>query len=94
MLSFFISQTIKYERIEHIMNDGKSTGWRKNVIRDLESQYGNLEEIIPKLVNQGGQTFAAFQLNTTATTISKWLKEHDYVQKVEWVKRGELETAS
>lgn len=67
---------------------------RRFVLRDLESQYGNLEEIIPKLVNQGGQEFAAFQLNTTQNTISNWLKHNGYIKKTEWVKEGELEAAS
>lgn len=64
---------------------------RPYVLQELESQYGNLEEIIPKLVNQGGQKFAAFQLNTSQSTISKFLKEHGYIQKTEWIKEGELE---
>lgn len=67
---------------------------RRFVLRDLETQYGNLEEIIPKLVNQGGQAFAAFQLNTTQNTISLWLKEHGYTKKTEWIKQGELEAVS
>lgn len=76
------------------MDDGKSKGWRKNVIQDLEKEYGDLEAIIPKLVNQGGQTFAAFQLDTTPTTISRWLKANGYVQQVTYVKRDKLVAAS
>lgn len=76
------------------MNEGRAKGWRKVTVKDLEKEYGNLEEIIPKLVNEGGQTYAAFQLGTTATTISKWLKAHGYIQKVEWVKSPELQAAS
>lgn len=67
---------------------------RRFVMRDLESQYGNLEEVIPKLVNEGGQAYAAFQLNTTQNTISLWLKEHGYIRKIEWVKAPELQAAS
>lgn len=67
---------------------------RKYVIQELESQYGNLEDVIPKLVNQGGQTFAAFQLNTTPTTISRWLKKHSYIQVVTWVKSDAQKVAS
>jgi len=67
---------------------------RRFVLRDLESQYGNLEEIIPKLVNEGGQQFAAFQLSTTQNTISNWLKEHGYTKKTEWIKQPNLEAVS
>lgn len=76
------------------MNEGRAKGWRKITVKDLEKEYGDLEEIIPRLVNEGGQTYAAFQLGTTATTISKWLKAHGYIQKVTYVKQGELEAAS
>lgn len=63
------------------------------VLRDLEEQYGDLNKVIPPLVNQGGQQFAAHQLSTSQFTISKWLKDNGYVQKIEWVKRGEKECA-
>ena len=76
------------------MNEGRAKGWRKITIKDLEKEYGNLEEIIPKLVNEGGQTYAAFQLGTTATTISKWLKAHGYIQKTEWIKQANWQAVS
>jgi len=67
---------------------------RRDTLKDLERDYGDLEKIIPRLVNEGGQAFAAFQLNTTQATISNWLKHNGYVKKTEWVKEGELEAAS
>jgi len=51
---------------------------RRHVLRDLESQYGDLHKIIPPLVNTGGQAYAANQLNTTQSTISNWLKANGY----------------
>lgn len=67
---------------------------KRDALKDLEQLYGDLHEIIPSLVNQGGQTFAAFQLNTTQATISNWLKHNGYTKKTEWVKEGVLEAAS
>lgn len=56
-------------------------------LRDLESQYGDLHKVIPKLVNQGGQQFAAFQLGVSISTVSTWLKDNGYIQKVEYVRK-------
>ena len=67
--------------------------WYKS-LRDLEKQYPDLAAVIPALVNEGGQYYAARQLNTSATVISRWLKSNGYIKKTEWVKRGELEAAS
>jgi hypothetical protein len=60
-------------------------------LRDLEAQYGDLHKVIPKLVNEGGQQYAAFQLGVSISTISSWLKDNGYIQKVEYV-RKELAT--
>jgi len=59
------------------------------VLRDLEEQYGDLNKVIPPLVNLGGQAFAAFKLNTTQNTISRWLKDNGYTKREKWVKEGE-----
>lgn len=55
---------------------------KRFVLRDLESQYGDLHKIIPPLVNTGGQAYAANQLNTTQATISNWLRENGYFKRV------------
>lgn len=65
----------------------------KPAIKQLEQQYGDLNQIIPKLVNQGGQKFAAFQLGTTQINISRWLKDNGYKQEIKWVKQTDLEHA-
>jgi hypothetical protein len=67
---------------------------KKDVLKDLEQRYGDLHKIIPQLVNQGGQGFAACELKTTQATISNWLKDNGYVKKTEWVKEEELQAAS
>lgn len=67
---------------------------KRDVLQELEKVYGDLNKIIPPLVNEGGQELAARQLNTTQATISNWLKHNGYMKKTEWVKEGELEAAS
>jgi len=86
MFLFLVSLTIKYERMETIIMA------RPNVIESLPKDY--LEEVIPKLVNKGGQKLAAKKLKTSTVTISRWLKRNGYSQKIIWVKRGEVEAAS
>lgn len=66
---------------------------RPYALRDLEKEYGDLKQIIPPLVNEGGQKYAAFQLNTAQSTISKWLKNNGYRQEIKWVKQTDLERA-
>lgn len=60
---------------------------KRYVLAELEKQYGNLENVIPKLVNTGGQAYAAHQLNTTQATISNWLRSNGYEMLVTYVKR-------
>jgi hypothetical protein len=55
-------------------------------LRDLESQYGDLNKIIPPLVNLGGQKYAATQLTCSVATISTWLKDNGYVGKTTYVR--------
>lgn len=50
----------------------------RNRLKELESKYGSLEEIIPRLVNEGGQKMAASVLNVSQSTVSVWLKENGY----------------
>lgn len=59
---------------------------KRNKVGELEQEHGNLERIIPPLVNKGGQRLAADKLGTTQTTISRWLKDHGYISRTEWVK--------
>lgn len=59
-------------------------------LRELESQYPNLEEVIVKLVNQFDQKYAANQLSTSQSTVSNFLKLRGYVRKIQYVKRGKV----
>lgn len=56
------------------------------VLRELEAKHGSLHEIIPKLVNRGGQKCAADELGISAMTVSRWLKINGYKQRVVWEK--------
>ena len=56
-------------------------------IPELEKEYGDLHKIIPPLVNEGGQAYAAFQLDTTQATISRWLRDNGYAPKTTYEKQ-------
>lgn len=59
---------------------------RRFRIKELERQYGDLHQVIPPLVNQFSQAEAAMRLGVSSATISKWLKDNNYVLKLEYVK--------
>jgi len=60
---------------------------KKDRLKELEVQKGNLERLIPPLVNRGGQKLAAEKLGVSQATISKWLKDHRYVASTIWQKQ-------
>jgi len=64
---------------------------KRNKLPELEREYGNLEAVIPPLVNQFDQKYAANQLSTSQATISRWLKNSGYSKKITWVKGGKHE---
>jgi hypothetical protein len=55
-------------------------------LREVERLEGDLHEVIPKLVNQGGQAFAAIVLKVSQATISTWLKSNGYRKIERWEK--------
>lgn len=55
-------------------------------LRELEQQRGDLEKVIPPLVNRDGQKEAARVLGTTQATISNWLKANRYRSKTVYEK--------
>jgi hypothetical protein len=60
---------------------------RRNKLLEIEQVRGKpLDRIIPELVNRYGQLGAALELGVTQTTISRWLKDHHYVQLITYVK--------
>lgn len=50
----------------------------RNKLLKLEEEKGDLNTVIPPLVNAGGQKLAAQELGTTQATISLWLKKNGY----------------
>lgn len=65
---------------------------KRDVLKDLKAKHGELDKVIPVLVNAGGQNHAANELQTTQSTISRWLKINGYKQRVIWEKEFEHET--
>jgi hypothetical protein len=62
--------------------------------RELREQYPNLDEMLVRLLNKGGQSFAALQLGTTQPTISQIIKRCDRIEHVSFYKLKEEEKAS
>lgn len=50
--------------------------------QELRGEYPDLEEKLVKLLNQGGQQFAATQLGTTQATISNIIKRSKCIRRV------------
>lgn len=59
---------------------------RKDRLKELEAAHGNLDAVIPELVNRGGQKLAAATLKTTQATISRWLRRAGYRKVEKWEK--------
>lgn len=57
-----------------------------NKLRELEDQYGDLNKVIPKLVNELGQKGAAKKLGASQSFVSMWLNANHYVLFNEWRK--------
>lgn len=48
-------------------------------LREIEQEHGELEQVIPKLVNKlGSQKAAADKLGLSQATISTWLRDNGY----------------
>lgn len=59
---------------------------KPNRLREIEEQYGDLQKIIPHLVNEHGQAEAARLLDVSPSTISLWLKHNGYVLVTQYVR--------
>lgn len=56
-------------------------------LQEVEKERGRpLEEIIPPLVNIGGQRRAADELGLSQATISNWLRDNGYKPIIQYVK--------
>lgn len=49
-----------------------------NKLRELEEKHGDLDKVIPKLVNELGQRRAAEKLEVSQAFISFWLNANHY----------------
>ena len=58
---------------------------KRFILRDLEREHGKpMTEVIPPLVNSGGQQHAAAVLGVTMSTICKWLKDNGYEKVIRY----------
>lgn len=55
----------------------------------LREKHGDLEEVIPRLVNVFGQEGTARRLGVKQSWVARWLKEHHYVPVTQYVKHIE-----
>lgn len=55
-------------------------------VRELEHEHGDLDRVIPALVNECGQLGAALRLGVSTATISRWLNRNGYERRVVWVR--------
>lgn len=60
-------------------------------LKIVESEKGDLHEIIPRLVNQKGQRQAGIELGLSAATINSWLKRNGYIKKIQYIRSQEWE---
>lgn len=56
----------------------------------LREVKGDLNQIIPALVNRHGQAEAGRQLGVSQHTISRWLKENGYKQVIRYEKEEKV----
>jgi len=62
-------------------------------IRAIESKLGTLDSTIPFLLKEfhGNQRLVADCIGLSPAFISRWLRQHGYVQVVQWVKQESKE---
>lgn len=56
-------------------------------LQALKKERGDLEKVIPELVNAHGQHETARILGVSAATVNKWLKDNGYTLKQVYVKQ-------
>ena len=55
-------------------------------LRIVEQRCGDLHTVIPKLVNEIGQSETARLLGVSQFTVNRWLKKHHYKPKIVYIK--------
>jgi len=63
---------------------------QKGRMAQLEARYGDLEKVIPQMVNTIGQSPTAERLGVAQSTISRWLRENGYISRIVYQKSEEL----
>lgn len=58
-------------------------------ILKLEKEHGDLEKVIPHMVNAIGQAQTAERLGVAQATISRWLKDNGYISRIVYQKSEE-----
>lgn len=51
-------------------------------IRYLKDKFGDLDRVIPEMVNQHGQHGTARLLGISTATVNKWLKDNGYRRRM------------
>jgi hypothetical protein len=59
----------------------------KQALKALEREKGDLERLIPPLVNKYGVVEAGNKLKISAATVGKWLKDNNYTSITMWMKK-------
>lgn len=59
----------------------------KQALKELQREKGDLERVIPPLVNKYGVVEAGNKLKISASTVGKWLKDNNYVGNMVWTKK-------
>jgi len=55
----------------------------------LEEKHGELSTAIPKYLNKtGSQKEVAEQLGIAPSTLSWWLRQNNFVRKMQWIQEG------
>jgi predicted DNA-binding protein (UPF0251 family) len=58
----------------------------KKRLAEIKKERGDLEHVIPLMVNELGQKDAAEKLGVSQATISRWLKAHNFEKRTFWEK--------
>ena len=61
---------------------------KRTRITAVEKKHGALQEVIPRLLDKhnGNQRMVADSIGLSPAFISRWLRRHNYIQVIQWVK--------
>lgn len=55
-------------------------------VLEIQRKYGDLHDVIPKLVNEVGQVGAGRLLGISPATVNGWLKVNGYILKRQYIR--------